>query len=122
MATYRTCEIARALGVRPRQITSVADRGLLPADRGNGTGHHRTFSRDDAFRFALWSRLVDLGIGHTRASVIAGEHSGAHGVLVVTSTAARVQPRQAFNLPGAAVLVDLDRLRAEIDERLAVAA
>ena len=116
--TYRTCEIARALGVSPRKITSAVDRGLLPGDRDPGTGNRRTFSRDAVYQFALMERLAELGIGTSRASVIAGKHTNANGVLVVTGTDAQVYAPDRIKVPPAALILNLDTLRADVDNRL----
>ena len=124
MMTFRTGEIARALNISPRRLTSAMERGLLSAaaDPEPGTGNRRNFQRQDVHRFALMTRLSELGIGHSRASVIANLHAHACGVLIVEPSGSRVQSRSEFHLPESALFVDLDALRAEVDARLAAVA
>jgi DNA-binding transcriptional MerR regulator len=119
MKTFSSSDVAKALGVGPRTIISAAERGLIPAERGRGTGHHRAYTRDDVVRFALLEHLTALGISRSRAAGLAAGRAGADGILVVTSSGADVHPRSGFNVPLAATIIDLDELRADVDERLA---
>ena len=115
---YKTKDISKVLGIRPRRLTGFFERSLIPVSRP-GTGAPRLFSRADVIRIAVLDRLVGLGVSPARASGLAVEYANAAGVLVLSHDGAEVQPRQGFDLPLAATILDLDSMRAEINERLA---
>lgn len=122
MPRYSTSAVARALAVNPRRITSAIERGLIPGERGHGTGNHRQLSREQVVQFALLQQLARLGVHHARAAVVAEKHHRAAGVLLVTPDDAQVQPREGFDVPAAALIIDLDTLQTDITERLTRAA
>src|SRR5262245_54719882 len=115
--TYGTAQIAHALGVSPRRLTSAVERGFLSAQRGLGSGNHRTFTKADVLQFALFEALCGFGISKARAATIAAEHYADNGLLILDGQHQALNAaRERCNIPPTALLVDLDRLRAEIDE------
>ncbi len=116
---YRTAAVARALGLgTPRQLTSLLERRLVPI--GNpGSGVARTFSLDTIVRLALIRKLMDFGIHASRAADIATARYRDSGLLIIDGQHVSNAAREGCDLPSAALVLDLDSMRAEIDQRLA---
>jgi hypothetical protein len=76
-------------------------------------------------RIAVLDNLISLGVSPARASVIAGDFYHATGLLIVhPGGAAEVLPltETGAPIPGSAIIVNLDRLRRDVDSRLPIAA
>ena len=115
---HRTKAVSRALDIDPRKLTGYLERGLVPCERP-GTGAPRLFSRSDITRVALLDRLIGLGVSPARASVIASLHSNASGVLIVDTHGSRVQPLDGdCPIPDSAIVINLEQVAAEVDDRL----
>src|SRR5262249_34560819 len=99
-------------------LANLLDRGVIPAERP-GQGFMRTFRRDEIMKIALVDRLTKLGMKPTPAAHIAEQFHGAHGVLIVDPDDGISLVTAAVNVPAAITIVDLSRLRREIDSRLA---
>ena len=104
---YKTKTISKALGIHARKLTGYFERALIPVSRP-GTGAPRLFSHSDVLRIGLLDRLIGLGVSPARASGIAERHHADHGMLVLSAGGVEVRPREGFDLPLAATVVDID--------------
>ena len=123
MQLFRTQEIAKALDLSPRWLTSQLERQLIPCQRP-GSGALREFAHHEVHRIALMHVLVGLGTQPVKASKFAGEFYHATGLLIIhPSGTAEVLPiGTGAPIPGSAVIVNLDQLRRDVDARLPIAA
>jgi hypothetical protein len=141
--TYQTSEAARAANMPQRKLRQLIDRQIAPL-RGNdvkpnGSGNYCRLSRNRVIQVAIIGRLTNVGVGVSKAAEAALQFSDVGDwvrppsevfpigktllVLVPHSPPAVTNSSYEANVgglleSGAAVVVDLNRIVADVDAAL----
>ena len=76
--SVQTAQLATVLAVERKRFENDQQRGLLPVEAGSGTGYHLRWTREDAFRIALFYLLRDhFGLAPRPAAALAAAEDAA---------------------------------------------